>query len=131
LQVQAHTTMKAPFKMTSKPNVDPNPTFTSSSRKEFLEDIPSKARNTVRGVDMTLINEAINAIVEGNATYNGKKPSNRVERYIVIASYFKTARTPLNMFFDGAVNVEKNCTVTFKHKDQSYSIKLPENPSEN
>jgi hypothetical protein len=101
------------------------------SRKEFLEDLPKKIRNTVRGVDLALINEAITVISEGNATINGKAPDTRTERYIVIASYFKTARTSLNMFFDGALNVEHNYIVEFKYKYQPYIIKFPENPIEN
>ncbi len=98
---------------------------TNISRKEFLEDLPAKTRNTVRGVDLTLINEAITAIFEGHATINGKKPATRAERFIVIASYFKTARTPLNMFFDGAMNVTGTYTVAFKFKDQPVTVKFP------
>jgi hypothetical protein len=105
----------------------PDPT----SRKEFLEDLPKKVRNTVRGVDLALINEAIIVISEGNATINGKAPGTRAERYIVIASYFKTARTPLHMFFDGALNVENKCTVELKYKYQPYTIKFPEEVLDN
>ncbi|MGP8214377.1 MAG: hypothetical protein ACLQQ4_02310 [Bacteroidia bacterium] len=112
-------------------NNDTSGTFNSRSRKEFLEDLPHKVRNTVRGVDLALINEAVTAIVDGHATINGKTPGNRAERYIVIATYFKTARTQSNMFFDGALNVQQNYTVTFKYKDQPYCIKFPENHIEN
>lgn len=117
--------------MNVKTGPDAATSLTLSSRKEFLEDLPSKARNTVRGVDMALINEAITAIADGNATINGKKPNTRAERYVVIASYFKTARTALNMFFDGALNVQHNYTVTFKIKDQAHTLRFPENPSDN
>ena len=117
--------------MNSNYNTGNTGTFNHKSRKEFLEDLPNKTRNTVRGVDLTLINEAITAIVDGNATINGKAPETRTERYIVIASYFKTARTTLNMFFDGVLNVQHNYTVTFKLKDQSITLKFPENPAEN
>lgn len=118
--------------MNLKTSLETSTSFTLSSRKEFLEDLPSKTRNTVRGVDMALINEAITAIVEGNATINGKVPTTRAERYVVIASYFKTARTSLNMFFEGILErVEHNYTVTFKIKDQSFTLRFPENPSDN
>ncbi len=113
-----------------KSTVVPSP-FINSSRKEFLEDLPKKIKNTVRGVDLALINEAIAVISEGNATINGKAPDSRMERYIVIASYFKTARTPLNMFFEGALNVEHNYIVTFKCKDKVHTLNFPENPMEN
>jgi hypothetical protein len=103
----------------------------NSSRKEFLEDLPGKTRNTVRGVDLALINEAITAIADGHATINGKAPDTREKRFIVIATYFKTARTPLNMFFDGALNVTQNYTVAFKFKEQPFTVKFPEKPSEN
>ena len=43
-------------------------------RKEFMEDLPKKVRNTVRGVDIALVNEATTAISEGRATINGKRP---------------------------------------------------------
>ena len=106
-------------------------TFNHKSRKDFLEDLPKKIRNTVRGVDLALINEAITVISEGNAIINGKAPNTRVETYIVIASYFKTARTPLHMFFDGALNVEDNYLVELKYKYQPYTIKFPETVVEN
>ncbi len=118
-----------------KPTIHNRPNITSSAnqpaRKEFLDDLPKKIRNTVRGVDLALINEALSVISEGNATINGKAPETRLERYIVIASYFKTARTPLHMFFDGALNVEKKNTVVLKFKDQFHNIQFPENPIEN
>ncbi len=119
------------MKTHSNVHAAPEVTFNTKSRKEFLEDLPAKTRNTVRGVDMTLINEAITAIVEGHATINGKAPDTRIERFIVIASYFKTARTTINMFFDGVLNVQHNYTVTFKLKDQSHTIKFPTNPADN
>jgi len=106
-------------------------TFNHKSRKDFLEDLPKKIRNTVRGVDLALINEAITVISEGNATINGKAPNTRVETYIVIASYFKTARTPLHMFFDGALNVENKYIVELKYKYLPYVIKFPEEQVEN
>jgi hypothetical protein len=109
-----------------KPNV--SGAISLPARKEFLDDLPKKIRNTVRGVDLALINEALAVITEGNATINGKAPVTRMEKYIVIASYFKTARTPLHMFFEGALNVEHNYTVTFKFKDQMHTINFPENP---
>jgi hypothetical protein len=94
--------------------------------KEFLADLPAKTRNTIRGVDLTLINEAIAVITSGNAKINGKAPKTREENYIVIASYFKAAKTPIHMFFDGAVEVKEDYTVNFKFKDQPYTVKLPE-----
>ncbi len=100
--------------------------FSHSSRKEFVEDLPKKVRNTVRGVDLTLINEAITAISEGHATINGKKPTTRIERFIVIASYFKAARTNLHMFFEGAENIQEDFTVAIKYKDQQLVYKFPE-----
>ena len=96
------------------------------SRKEFVEDLPKKVKNTVRGVDLTLINEAITAIADGHATINGKTPKSRIERYIVIASYFKTARTPLHMFFEGAENITDKYTVAIKYKEQPYTFQFPE-----
>ena len=96
------------------------------SRKEFLDDLPVKTKNTVRGVDLALINEAIAAILEGTATINGKTPKSRLERYVVIGSYFKTARTPLNMFFDGPVNIHDKYTVVFNYKEQPVTVKFPE-----
>jgi hypothetical protein len=101
------------------------------SRREFVEDLPAKVKNTVRGVDLALINEAINAISGGNATINGKAPNSRAERYILIASYFKTARTHLNMFFYGPENVEENYTIVIKYKERLFTINFPENPSDN
>jgi hypothetical protein len=102
------------------------PNFNHSSRKEFVEDLPKKIRNTVRGVDLALINEAITAISEGHATINGKKPHTREERFVVIASYFKTARTNLHMFFEGAENIQTKYTVAIKYKDQQLTYKFPE-----
>jgi hypothetical protein len=95
------------------------------SRKEFVEDLPLKVRNTVRGVDLTLINEAILAISAGHATINGKGPKNRAEMYILIASYFTTARTNLHMYFNGAENITEDYTVVVKYKDQPVTIKFP------
>ncbi len=100
-------------------------------RKEFLEDLPAGVKNKVRGVDLALINEAIIAILDGQATINGKAPVSRSETFIVIASYFKTAKTSLNMFYDGAVNVERNYTVAIKYKDQPFTYKYPEVVIEN
>ncbi len=117
--------------MNSHSNNGNTGTVNHISRKEFLEDLPNKVRNTVRGVDLALINEAITAILEGHATINGKAPATRVERFIVIASYFKTARTSLNMFFDGATNIQNNYKVVFKFKDQTHTIKFPENVIDN
>jgi len=96
------------------------------SRKEFVEDLPSKVRNTVRGIDLVLINEAIIETSAGRATINGKKPKSRVEMYVLIASYFKTARTNLNMFFEGAENVKEEYSVVIKYKDQPVTITFPE-----
>ncbi len=101
------------------------------SRKEFVEDLPSKVRNTVRGVDLILINEAILAISAGRATINGKAPKTRVEMYILIASYFTTVRTSLHMYFNGAENIKDNYTVVINYKDQPVTIKFPEVPVEN
>jgi hypothetical protein len=117
--------MKFPTKAL-KPIPGNNGSSNSIPRREFLEDLPSKTRNTVRGVDLALINEAINAITDGHATINGKKPRTRVESFILIASYFKTAKTPLHMLFDGALNVQDNYTVAFKCKEQSHIIKFPQ-----
>lgn len=97
-----------------------------SLRKEFVEDLPKRVRNTVRGVDLALINEAITAITDGHATINEHKPDTREERYVVIASYFKTARTNLNMFFEGPENIQNNYTVAIKYKDQPFTYKFPE-----
>jgi hypothetical protein len=101
------------------------------SRKEFVEDLPLKVRNTVRGVDLALINEAILAISAGHVTINGKAPKTRAEMYVLIASYFTTARTNLHMYFNGAENVMENYTVVIKHKDQPITIKFPEVSVEN
>lgn len=101
------------------------------TRKEFIEDLPGRMKNTVRGVDLALINEAITAILEGNATINGIAPTTRHERFIVIASYFKTARTSLNMFFNDVLNAEHDYVVAFNYKDKPYTIKFPEAIIEN
>lgn len=101
------------------------------SRKEFVEDLPLKIRNTVRGVDLVLINEAILAISAGHATINGKAPKTRVEMYILIASYFTTARTNLHMYFNGAENIKENYTVVVNHKDRPLTIKFPQGSIEN
>jgi hypothetical protein len=117
--------MKFPTKKT-KPVANTKVISTNTFRREFIEDIPIKIRNSVRGVDLMLINEALAAISEGNAKINGKKPITRVERFIIIASYFKTARTSLNMFFDGTLNIEDKYVVDFKCTDQSqHTIILP------
>ena len=121
--------MKSNFKQASpasKVLAHSAPSVVNTSRKEFLDDLPPKMKNTVRGVDLTLINEAIVAIMEGHASINGKAPATRAERFIVIASYFKTARTSLNMFFDGALNVKGTYSVVFKHKEIPYTIQYPE-----
>jgi hypothetical protein len=96
----------------------------NSSRKEFLEDLPGKVRNTVRGVDLALINKAITAIMDGQVTINGTAPDSRHERFIVIASYFKALRTPLNMFFTDELHPEKNYTIAFSHEDKPYTIEI-------
>lgn len=96
------------------------------SRKEFIEDLPKKVKNTVRGVDLILINEAIAAISAGRVTINGKKPKSRPEMYILIASYFKTVRTSLHMNFDEAEHVADNYTVIIKDKAQPIVIALSE-----
>jgi hypothetical protein len=117
--------MKLPVKPVKAHTTTPgviNPVF----RKEFLVDMPGKAGSKVRGVDLALINDALRAISDGNATINGKAPHTREERFIVIASYFKTVKTRLNMSFNGAVNVKNNCTVAIKHNDQSFICKFPE-----
>lgn len=101
------------------------------SRKEFVEDLPLKVRNTVRGVDLALINEAILAISAGHVTINGKGPKTRAEMYILIASYFTTVRTNLHMYFNGAENITENYTVVVKYKDQPVTIKFPEGSIEN
>jgi len=100
-------------------------------RKEFLDDMPNKAGTRVRGVDLALINEAIRAIADGTAKINGKLPATRAERYIVIASYFRTARTKFNMPFDGAVGVTHNYTVSIRYNDKVYSYSFPENVLQN
>ena len=112
--------------MHSIPAVVTNSAHNIKSRKEFVEDLPKKVRNTVRGVDLMLINEAITAIADGHCTINGKAPKSRVENYIVIASYFKTARTPLHMFFEGAENIADKYVVAFKYKDQNVTCNFPE-----
>ncbi len=94
------------------------------SRKEFIEDLPKKVKNTVRGVDLVLINEAIVAISAGHATINGKKPKSRLEMYVLIASYFHSLRTPLHMFFDEAEHVADNYTILIKDKEQPIVIAL-------
>ncbi|HTA81359.1 MAG TPA: hypothetical protein VK783_00365 [Bacteroidia bacterium] len=105
----------------------------NSLRKEFLEDLPYKLRNSVRGIDLALINEAIASIAEGNATINGKKPATRVERFIVITSYFNTARAPLqNIELDSVINnVNTKHSVAITWKNQSYTVNFPTSPSEN
>lgn len=100
-----------------------NPVF----RKEFLDDMPNKAGSKVRGGDLALINEALRAISEGAARINGKSPATRGERFIVIASYFKTARTKFNIPFDGIADVKDNSTVSIKYKEQLFSYSFPEN----
>lgn len=95
------------------------------SRKEFVEDLPLKIKNMIRGVDLALINEAIVEISAGRATINGKKPKSRTEMYILIASYFTTVRTPLHMHFEGAKNVLDNYTVVIKYKNQPVTIMFP------
>ena len=101
------------------------------SRKEFVEDLPLRVRNTVRGVDLALINEAIVAISAGHATINGKAPKSRAEMYILIASYFTTARTNLHMYFNGAENITENYTIVVNHKGQPVTIKFPKSSIEN
>jgi len=78
-----------------------------------------------------LINEAIIAILEGRTAINGKSPATRAERFIIIASYFKTARTSLNMFFDGKLNIQHICNVEFTYKEKPYTIHYPELVIEN
>jgi hypothetical protein len=121
--MNSHLMKRSPI---SKQPTDSAANSINSSRKEFLDDLPPKTRNTVRGVDLILINEAIVAIMEGRITINGKQPVTRKERYIAIASYFKTARTALNMFFDGPVNVQGDYSIAFKHKEIPHVIKYPE-----
>jgi hypothetical protein len=94
------------------------------SRKEFIEDLPKKVKNTVRGVDLILINEAIAAISAGRVTINGKKPKSRSEMYVLIASYFKSLRTSLHMYFDE--DMSDRYTITIKDKEQPISIALSE-----
>ena len=102
-------------------------TINPAYRKEFLEDMPNKGGSKVRGVDLALINQALRAISEGTATINGKSPATRAERFIVIASYFKTAKTKLNMPFDGTTDVKHNHTVSIKYNEQTFSYSFPEN----
>lgn len=101
------------------------------SRREFIEDLPKKVKNTVRGVDLILINEAIVAISAGHVTIDGKKPKSRHEMYVLIASYFKSLRTPLHMYFDEAEHVADNYSVIIKDKVQPIIVKVPEKPSIN
>lgn len=119
-------TDKKPAAITSIPGMI-NPVF----RKEFLEDMPNKGGAKVRGVDLTLINDALRAISEGNAQINGKAPATRSERFIVISAYFNTARTRFNIPFDGVSSVKENCTVSIKYQDQLVSQKFPLVASEN
>jgi hypothetical protein len=95
------------------------------TRKEFLEDLPIKTRNIVRGVDLALINEAIEIIFDGQATVNGKAPDTRAERFMIIATYFKTARTAINALFDDTVNTEHKDIVEIKYKDKPGTYKMP------
>jgi hypothetical protein len=88
------------------------------SRREFIEDLPKKVKNTVREVDLALINEAIVAISAGHATINGKRPKTRIEMYVLIATYFKSHRTLLHMFFDEADHVADDYTVVFKDDER-------------
>ena len=113
---------KHPKATTSLPGMI-NPVF----RKEFLDDMPDKTGSKVRGVDLALINDALRAISEGTAKINGKSPSTRKERFIVIASYFKTAKTKFNIPFDGAKNVKEKLTVSIKFNEQIFSYSFPEN----
>lgn len=101
------------------------------SRREFVEDLPKKVKNTISGIDLALINEAITAISQGTATINGESPKTRKEMYILIASYFKTAKTSLNMALDGAENVLEDYTVAIKYRNQPFIIKFPDKPGEN
>jgi len=117
--------MKFPAKR-PKPTATNVVTPDNAFRKEFLEDLPKKTKNTVRGVDLALINEAIVAIGDGNATINNKAPKTREERFIVIATYFKSKRTLVNMFFEESVNVPRNNTVELKYNDQSFTFKSEE-----
>jgi hypothetical protein len=117
--------------MNSGMNTSNTGTFNTTSRKEFLEDLPHKVRNTMRGVDLALINEAITAIVDGHAKINGKKPGTRIERFIVISSYFKTARTLLNTPFENVLKVDHNYSVAINYKDKVHTYVFPENPVEN
>jgi hypothetical protein len=118
------------MKFNSKPlKVNPlagmiNPSF----RREFLDDMPNKAGSKVRGVDLALINQALRAITEGAATINGKAPANRAERFILIASYFRTARTPLNLPFDATASVKHKCNVSIRYNDQVFAYSFPEVP---
>jgi hypothetical protein len=101
-------------------------TIDIKSRREFVEDLPKKTKNNVRGIDLALINEAISAISDGNATINGKAPDTRIERYIVISSYFITARTPLHMFFEGPGDIQDKCTVAIKYREKPFTYTFPE-----
>jgi len=107
--------------------VSVNPAF----RKEFLNDMPNKAGTRVRGVDIELINEALRAIEEGTAKINGKTPKTRIERFIVISSYFQIAKTKSYMSYDGILDNKHNCTVSIKHNDQAYSFAFPAEISPN
>lgn len=117
--------MKFPVKK-AKPGVGNNGLSNNIFRREFLEDMPLRVRNSVRGIDLMLINEALTSIAQGNVQINGKKPVTRIERFVVISSYFKTKKTSLNMRFDGTLTIEDNYTVVFKGADQSVqTITLP------
>jgi hypothetical protein len=122
--------MKFPVKSikegTSIP-VSVNPVF----RKEFLSDMPNNSGTRVRGIDIELINEALRAIDEGTAKINGKTPKTRIERFIVISSYFQIAKTKSYMSYDGVLDDKHNCTVSIKHNDQAYSFAFPEKISQN
>jgi hypothetical protein len=122
--------MKFPTKNVKLKTISPG-SSNNILRKEFLDDLPPKTRNTVRGVDLTLINEAISLILEGTVTINGKAPKTRVERYIIIGSYFKKAKTLNNMFFDGPVDIKDKYTVAFNYKEEPVVIKFPEVTAEN
>jgi hypothetical protein len=104
-----------------------NPSF----RKEFLDDLPNKGGSRVRGTDIALINQALRAIEEGTATINGKTPNTRIQRFIVIASYFKAVGLKSHMSFDGTVHVKDNCTVSLRHNEQQFSFSFPESIPEN
>lgn len=96
----------------------------SKLRKEFLADLPPSVKGKMRGSDLILINKAIAAILNGQTTINGKQPTTREDRFAVIVTYFKTAKTQQNISIDMPLLADLSKAVAIKMIDQPAAKKV-------